>query len=200
MGKVKEYLWIALVLTIAVVLFVSIAISNGVTTFIGVLQVVGLMILILVAAALLIYLFLTKISFKKASEKEMKAEDDILLQATAFSQAALWIYLSLIPSDDNIVALKWLVPSAAILFYCLRAIGKLKDNGKYRFYSIIVLFFVISLSVQVLILTVQSPFWEGLIVIDGVDLTYVILARGITIAPAVAAIFFSAKIKTRYMG
>jgi hypothetical protein len=199
MGKLKELFWIAIELAIAGVLFVSIALFNGVTTFSGVLQAVGLMFLLLGAATLLIYILLMKISFKKASERELKAEDDILLQATAFSQAALWIYLTLIPQDGSIVVLKWLVPSVAILFYFLRAVGKLKDNNNFRFYSLIALFVVISLSLQVLLLT-SSPIWENLIVIDRVDLTNVILVRGLTIAPAIAAVLLSAKIRKRYMG
>ncbi len=36
-------------------------------------------------------------SFKKAEESELKLEDDILLQAIAFSQSALWIYLNVVP-------------------------------------------------------------------------------------------------------
>ena len=75
----------------------------------------------------------------QAGEKELLREDDILLQATSFSQSALWIYLSLVPSSIFLDLMKWAVPSTAIAFYGVRAYAKLKESNVWRLRSVYLL-------------------------------------------------------------
>ena len=79
---------------------------------------------------------------RKASAEELEKEDDVLLQAVAFSQSVLFIYLNLIEGSDVVTAFKIIVPIFAVLFYVLRAWGKITHNAKYRYWSIWLLFFV----------------------------------------------------------
>jgi hypothetical protein len=197
MGKFKKILRTTLLICFIVAFFVFVALKEGITSFNGILEVVVIMFLINLGVALVIFQIIERVSFKKASERELKAEDDILLQATAFSQAAVWIYLTLIPEDEKTFFFKLLVPSVAILFYCLRAIGKLKDNNKFRHYSMFVLSFVIGFSAYVLI-DRMTPFWEGFLVIDGVEMTFKILAPIFLAAPVLLSVFFYDKLRTRY--
>jgi hypothetical protein len=95
------------------------------------------------------YNVLERIETKKADERETKAEDDILLQATAFSQAALWIYLNLITSNWMVDIMKVLVPSLAILFYAFRGYAKLKDSNRWRYRSMFLLAAVVGISLNV---------------------------------------------------
>jgi hypothetical protein len=198
MGKVKEILSSAFAVCVFVGVFGFIAINKGVNTINGVILVIGTLSLVFLGLVAVIYFIANRISFKKASEKEIKAEDDILLQATAFSQAALWIYLNLIPENENIVFLKWFVPSVAILFYCLRAYGKLKDSNKHRIYSMAVFTLVVSFSIYTLVTVVLAPYWKGLFVIDGVDLTFELFANNIAMATIALPILFYGRIRTRY--
>ena len=79
---------------------------------------------------------------RRASREELEREDDVLLQAVAFSQSVFFIYLNLIPGSNVVTAFKILVPIFAVLFYALRAWGKIKDDAKYRYWSIWLLFFI----------------------------------------------------------
>jgi uncharacterized membrane protein len=80
---------------------------------------------------------------RQAATDELRREDDVLLQAVAFSQTVLFVYLNFVPSTEIIMAAKVLVPSFAVLFYVLRAWGKITDSGKYRYYSIWVFFLIL---------------------------------------------------------
>ncbi len=79
----------------------------------------------------------------KATTEELKREDDVLLQSTALSQSVFFIYLNLIPTSRLIDILKWTVPTVAILFYTIRAYAKVKDNARYRYYSVFVLVLIL---------------------------------------------------------
>ena len=80
---------------------------------------------------------------RQAKCDELKREDDVLLQAVAFSQSVLFVYLSLIDGSDVITGFKIIVPIVAVLFYALRAWGKITDNAKYRYWSIWLLLAII---------------------------------------------------------
>jgi len=196
MGKLREYRSTISLLFIIVVVFIYTAMSKGITTFSGLLQNV-LILFAAVAIAIFITLAIFKrFSFKKASERELKAEDDILLQATAFSQATIWIILNLIPADENTNLFKWLIPVAAISFYCLRAWAKLKDSNKYRYRSMLVFAVVVSFSVSVIALVFLVPLWRGLL-IEGVDVTFD-LVRILVLPPYILPILFVGRLRTRY--
>jgi len=198
MIKFRDILSIVLLICIGVVFFILFAILNGITTFNGILQVTAILLAVFVLEVVLVYVIGNRFSFEKASERELRAEDDILLQATAFSQAALWIFLNLIPSDGITFFFKWLVPSVAILFYCLRAYGKLKDNNKYRYRSMLVFSFVIGFSIAVLTQVLIAPFWKGLLIIDGMDLTANLVTPAIFGVPLLLSILFYKELRIRY--
>ncbi len=196
MGKLREYRSTILLLFILVVVFIYSAMSRGIATFSGLLQNI-----LILSAGVIVAIFITieifkRFSFKKAIERELKAEDDILLQATAFSQATIWIFLNLIPADENTNLFKWLVPVAAISFYCLRAWAKLKDSNKFRYRSMLVFSVVVSFSVSVIVLVFLAPLWHGLL-IEGVDIT-VDLVRILVLPPYILPILFVGRLRTRY--
>jgi hypothetical protein len=197
MERLKEHRSTIVLFILLVVVFIYSAMSRGITTLNGLLQ--NLLILF---AAVGISIFVTlmvfkRFSFKKASERELKAEDDILLQATAFSQATILIILNLIPSNDNTNLFKWLVPVAAITFYGLRAWAKLKNSNKYRYRSMLVFAVVVSFSISVIFLVFLAPFWSGLLVIDGVD-NSLELVRILVLPPYILPILFVGRLRTRY--
>jgi hypothetical protein len=80
---------------------------------------------------------------RRAESEELKKEDDVLLQAVALSQSTFFIYLSIIPSSDLVTVFKIIVPTFAVLFYTIRALGKITDNGKCRFWSIWLFFLIV---------------------------------------------------------
>jgi len=93
---------------------------------------------------------------------------------------------------------KVLVPSAAILFYGIRAYGKLKDNNKYRHRSIFILSFVISCSVLVLMMTILLPLWKDVLLIDGKDILLELVSI-VLFTPIIVLLFiFQDQIKLRY--
>jgi len=84
------------------------------------------------------------IEIQKARDEELKREDDVLLQAVAFSQSVLFVYLSFFSDSDHLMnSLKIMIPTVAVIFYCIRAWAKIKDNSRWRYYSVYVLFLVI---------------------------------------------------------
>lgn len=103
-----------------------------------------------------------RLDFGKADKYELKREDDFLLQAVGFSQSSLFIYLNLVQSDVFINILKWLVPSIASLFFFVRGYAKIKNSPQYRYYSIWILVFVLSLSLDsLLFLLIPQVFLFG---------------------------------------
>ena len=134
----------------------------------------------------------------KAREKEIKAEDEILLQATAFSQSALWIYLNIIPSAPPINFMKWIIPPVAILFYLsLRAYAKLKDNKYWRYFSVYILALVFAASLNIS-LNLAGAQLKGILVIDGVDEMNYLFSSAIALFPIISAFMLRKQIKKRY--
>lgn len=109
---------------------------------------------------------------KKAGKRELNREDDVLLQATGFSQSVLFIYLNLIPPSEIIDVFKFLIPFTAIIFYALRGYAKIKNSNKYRYYSIRVFVFIIANSLGAIVWTINPiPLF-----IEGADFSYLLLA------------------------
>lgn len=85
------------------------------------------------------------------SQDEIFREDDVLLQAAGFSQAALFIALSFMQLSPELAYLRWMILAFAIPFYILRAYAKIKNNSKYRYYSMY-------LALLILITTISAIF------------------------------------------
>jgi len=80
---------------------------------------------------------------KKADADEIKREDDVLLEAVAFSQSVLFVLLSVMQSEDKLrEALLYGTVTTTLAFYTLRAWAKIKDSPKYRYYSMIAFSFL----------------------------------------------------------
>jgi hypothetical protein len=122
-----------------------------------------------------IAMFVKRPPVKEAEDRELEKEDDILLQATAFSQSALWIYLNILPPNTYIDIMKWVVPSTAIIFYAVRAYAKMKASKIWRYRSIFALTFVVSASLFSLFMTVVETNFKNLIIIDGKGVTTTLL-------------------------
>jgi len=96
--------------------------------------------------------------FKKATPDELHREDDVLLQATAFSQSVLVILLSQLSDEKLRGYVLYFIILVAITFYGLRAWAKIKDSQKYRYYSMIVFALVTVNSVLSLLkLSLNTP-------------------------------------------
>lgn len=87
----------------------------------------------------------TKLGAKvtEAKPEELQREDDVLLQAVAFSQSLLFVLLSLTSSEQRQLLI-YAIAIVTITFYTLRAWAKIKDSSKYRYYSMIAFAFVSS--------------------------------------------------------
>ena len=86
------------------------------------------------------------ISVKKADSNQLKREDDVLLQATGFTQATLFLYLNTL-SQTGFRDFRWFVLLVSAIFYTLRGYAKIQDSNKYRYYSIYALIFVVATSI-----------------------------------------------------
>ena len=108
-----------------------------------------------------------------ASQDELLREDEVLMEATAFLQGIIFIYLNLIPSVTNSFAttLKWSVPIFGVLFYILRAYARIKQSGKFRYYSIYVFVHMIFFDVSAFVASYTPHFY-----IAGVDIMYPLLS------------------------
>ena len=86
----------------------------------------------------------------KANPEEIRREDEVLLQAVAFSQSVLFILVNQTPIEDK---LQWslLIAIVAVTFYALRAWAKIKDSPKYRYYSMLAFSFITSNTVTSLL-------------------------------------------------
>jgi hypothetical protein len=142
--------------------------------------------------------YLDRISIKEASKRELEAEDSIFLQGVAFSQSALWIVLNLITADLSILILKWLIPTLAILSYGVRAYAKLKDNNKWRYYSTITLFLILTSSLYAIIRIIFFPLCENLMLIENIDVTEALFIMPLAQIPVLFFLHFVNRIKIRY--
>jgi len=80
---------------------------------------------------------------KKADAKEIRREDDVLLESVAFSQSILFVLLSIMQSEDRLREVLLIGTVVTTLsFYTLRAWAKIKDSSKYRYYSMIAFAFL----------------------------------------------------------
>jgi len=76
--------------------------------------------------------------FAKATQEELNREDDVLLQATAFSQSVLIIIASQMLSENRLsITLLTLTIIVTVAFYTLRAWAKIKNSQKHRYYSMV---------------------------------------------------------------
>jgi len=91
-----------------------------------------------------------KARVKKAKKEELRREDDVLLQAVAFSQSIIFILLNLTENTRKLTLI-YLVAVVTVIFYALRAWAKIKDSSKYRYRSMVVFSFVCSNSVTSII-------------------------------------------------
>jgi len=115
--------------------------------------------------------------FIKATPDELQREDDVLLQATAFSQSVLVILLSQLSDEKLRGHVLYFIVLVAITFYGLRAWAKIKDSQKYRYYSMIMFAFVTVNSVLSLLkLSLNLP---DVYIIDS---SYVYLGIAISLA------------------
>lgn len=87
---------------------------------------------------------------KKAKKEELLREDDVLLQAVAFSQSIIFILLNLTENTSKLTLI-YLVAFVTVIFYALRAWAKIKDSSKYRYRSMVVFSFICSNSVTSII-------------------------------------------------
>lgn len=94
---------------------------------------------------------------RKADDDELRREDDVLLQAVAFSQTLLFFFVNLTLEEQvNRLTLSVLIAGFASTFYILRAWAKIKDNPKFRYYSMYVLSLVLGNTVLVILVGVTS--------------------------------------------
>lgn len=74
----------------------------------------------------------------EAPLEEIQREDDVLLEAVAFSQSILFVLLSLMQSEDNLQRLLLTgTVMTTVAFYAIRAWAKIRNSPKYRYYSMI---------------------------------------------------------------
>jgi MFS family permease len=184
---------------------IGIPIFIGIKTTLGwLVYEIGIILLFLVPSILCILLlrkFLRKPLFGQANEDELKREDDILLQATAFSQAALFIYLNLLPSGDFVNILKLTVPIVAVSFYLVRAYAKLKNDNLWRYRSDFVLVAVVDVTLYSFVMTgIQMEHWiNNILIVDGADLTAPFFGS-FWVSVTVSVLFLIPVLKVRYMG
>ena len=162
-----------MILTLALYLCLQLGFESPWSTFYFMLAFTLVFVVPMSVSAILLR-FIKRQQIKKAEEKELHREDDILLQATAFSQSALWIYLNLLPANLFVGVMKWIIPAIAITFYSMRAYAKLKESNKWRYRSIYALSYVVSASVFVLVISLIGANWQ-LLMIENVSVTLPLL-------------------------
>jgi hypothetical protein len=93
--------------------------------------------------------------FAEADEKEIWREDDVLLQAIPFSSAILFFFVNMALQDESAkVVFSFFIVIFTIPFYIVRAWAKIKDSPKYRYHSMNILAFLISIMVSSFFTTV----------------------------------------------
>jgi hypothetical protein len=108
-----------------------------------------------------IFVIIKRFSSKitKASTAELRREDDVLLEAVAFSQSLLLLLVNLTSETEyDRLLLTIMIASFAVIFYAVRAWAKIKDSAKYRYYSMYVLGFVSGDTVLAISLTITKQF------------------------------------------
>jgi hypothetical protein len=94
-----------------------------------------------------------------ASAEEIRREDEVLLQAVAFSQSILFLVVTLTMKEEaSRLVLSVLIAASAVAFYSLRAWAKIKDSARYRYYSMVVLAIVIANNIFGLLGAVTSHY------------------------------------------
>ena len=108
-----------------------------------------------------------------ASDDELLREDEVLMEATAFLQGIIFIYLNLIPSDTDSLAttFRWSVPVFGVLFYLLRAYARIRLSGKFRYYSIYVFSLMIFFDISAFMTSYAPQFY-----IADVDILHTLLS------------------------
>jgi hypothetical protein len=87
-----------------------------------------------------------------AENEELKREDTICLQATAFFQTGLFVYLSLMPDLPDQNQLKVIILLSSIVFYISRAFAYIRDDRRLRFWSLVLLDVLVSIDTLVILL------------------------------------------------
>jgi cbb3-type cytochrome oxidase subunit 3 len=177
------------------VLFGLIVEVQGIKTLLGNIEFIGIFVSAYLGTWFIVYRFFGKTSFQRATETELREEDDIFLQAIAFSQAALWIVLNLTPSNETIYLFKWAVPVIAISSYSIRAYAKLKNRNEWRYYSILIVSLAIGTSLSATAAILMGSTFRSLLVIDGKDITEALIFVPLGGVPT--ALFYALKNKIR---
>jgi hypothetical protein len=168
-------------------LFVSVLLSIGMQS-----EVFVILLYAGVFGLITLILFFLETSISKRGKKvvqalsdELNKEDDVLLQATAFSQSLLLflVNLTLTNVNEKLFLSVWIGLSLAS-FYITRAYAKIKGSPKYRYYSAYLLGLIMTNTVGValfistdqtiyqffsrpivpdLILLFYTPFWAWVV-------------------------------------
>ena len=181
--------------TFSILLFT--ALLTRMNTPLGIIEYSTIQFLIILGTLGLGIVFAIRISFSQASNKELKIEDDIILQAIAFSQSALWIYLNILPATESINAMKGIVPTAAIVTYGIRAYAKLKNNNVWRYRSTYAVAVIVGISFYSFIWALLGPMTG--FSIDGIDVTKTLISNQIAIVALLIMIVVGKRIRTRYV-
>lgn len=97
--------------------------------------------------------------FAEADEEEIRREDDVLLQAVTFSSAILFFFVNMVLQEVSVkIVFSTLIVMFALPFYVVRALAKIKDNSKYRYYSMNILAFLLCVMVSSFFITVFGLF------------------------------------------
>jgi len=101
-------------------------------------------------------------TWQKSSERELKAEDSVLLEGVGLFQGTLFIYLnlakSMAPPTIYRLLLQWSIPIVTTLFYVVRSYGAIKDSSKHRYNSAMILIYYMIFQTVLLITTLISKY------------------------------------------
>jgi hypothetical protein len=79
---------------------------------------------------------------RKLDADEQKREDEVLLQAVAFSQSVSFFMTTLLLDGSPRLIIGAMTASFAVVFYIVRAWAKVKDSPLHRYISMLILSFV----------------------------------------------------------
>ena len=137
---------LAVLVSISIVIGLSLA---GLLTLNLLLQImpviVGLLISILIEFGM--YAVTERLGKKvaEADAEELKREDDVFLQGVAFSQTVLFFLVNLVVTEIGLrTLLGGMIAIFAVSFYVLRAVSKVKNNSRFRYYSMFFFSLVVS--------------------------------------------------------
>jgi len=130
-----------------------------------------------------------------ASDDELLREDEVLMEATAFLQGIIFIYLNLVPSATGsfVTSLKWSVPTFGVLFYICRAYARIKQSGRFRYYSIWIFLYMIFFDISAFTYSYSPHFY-----IAGVDIMYTLLSATAVLIYAFLRYTLTEQAKARY--